>query len=254
MPNINKAVSDKYKRLLSSFGKNFVNSSFPNDFEAYLMSFELVDSNNTTIEYFMFPIMPEEISESKKTLTTIRKTSSGINSMFNPTFTPISIGIKGNFGRQFKIMMNNDIVALVGVFGKLLNKNRSKGFSLPEFDISVKTGYGVMKKFQSIIEKSFSLDENGRPHKLFFNNYAFNTSYMVEIESISFDQNMASNMIWNYSLEMTALAPTEYVYEKYRNSLNKLMSFSNYSKLTTNIIRDINPVASNTLRRIIKIR
>jgi hypothetical protein len=254
MPNITKNIEDKYRRLAQSVGRSFVNQAFPNDFEVYLMSFELLDSNNTTIEYFLFPVMPEEISESKKTLTTIKKTSSGVNSMFNPTFTPIDIKISGNFGRQFKMMLNNDIVALSGVFGKLINKGSVLSFKVPEFDISVKTGYGVTKKLQSLIDKSFSLDDNGRPHKLLFYNYALNTSYMVEIEAVSFRQDMPTNMIWQYSIEMTALAPTEYIFEKYKNSLNKAMSFSALSKVTQTVVKDLAPLAKNSINRILKIR
>lgn len=254
MPNITKNIEDKYRRLLQSLGRGFVNQVFPNDFEVYLMSFELVDSNNTTIEYFLFPVMPEEIVESKKTLTNIRKTSSGINSMFNPTFTPVTIKISGNFGRQFKLMLGSDIVSLTGVFGSLVNKGKVVGFKVPEFDLSVKTGYGATKKLQAILDKSFSLDDNGRPYKLLFYNYAFNSSYMVELESISFRQDMSTNMIWGYDIEMTALAPTEYIFGKYKSGLNKAMSYSNLSRTTQSIVKTLAPLASNSITRILKIR
>lgn len=247
------ATINKYKRLAELAGKSFVNHAFPNDFESYLIAFELVDSTNVTENYFMFPIMPEQLSESKKSMTTIRKTSSGINSLFNPTFNPRTIKLSGNFGRQFKVLMGDNMLSFSAVVGKLKNIKRIKSFSTPTFDISAKTGYGVTKLLDDIFDKSFSLDSYGRPYRLFFHNYALNTSYMVELESQTLSQNYAqSNMIWQYDIEMTAIAPTNVVKPNLDSGLNQIMSFNISSKALDTINKDLSKLSKNVLNRLLK--
>src|SRR6478735_5107708 len=94
-------VQARYSDLLFTVGKQVINSLFPNDFEYYLIAFELVDSKLRTVDYLTFPILPDSITESKLELTNIKKSAGGITSITTPTFVPRDISIRGNFGRNF---------------------------------------------------------------------------------------------------------------------------------------------------------
>lgn len=211
-------------------------TQFPNDFEVYMCSLELTDSNDNTIDVFTFPIMPENIDKTEPKRTTIVNTAGGVTVLTSPVFMPQSISIKGNFGSTFKILLSgSDSVSLTGAAfsiaaGKrslyqLQGKNTSS-LNMPSFNAGIKTGYGCIKILQSIIDKSNGVDSLGLPMKLFFYNMALGESYLVTIppRGVTFSQNVQKNMVWEYDLEMTVIAPLEAVLGagKVKSSLTKL--------------------------------
>ena len=55
----------RQKNLISTLGQAGLNSLFPDDFEVYIIAFELVDSSDNTLEFFSFTIMPTNITISE---------------------------------------------------------------------------------------------------------------------------------------------------------------------------------------------
>lgn len=216
------SVSSAQNRLLGlmeSVGRPALATLFPNDFEVYLCTLELVTADGETIDFFTFPVMPESISKQEIKRNSIRNTAGGITVLSSPTYTPQEISIKGNFGRSFKILIGDtesnaaaysmssgkyDISDLTGKVKSTINT---------VFDASIKTGFGATRMLKAIISKSNGVDDKGRPFKLYFYNLAFGESYLVVVppNGITFSQNMQKNMIWEYNLNMTAVAPLEAV-------------------------------------------
>lgn len=207
-------------------GMEYAHSLYPEEFEAYAIALELVNGDNFTEEFFSFPIMPKQYSESRGTNTSIEKTMAGVVITSNPTFVPFDIHINGNFGRRFK-RINTDIPN--GQPGTASNGN------LPVtvqnvFSSDYKTGYGCYKIMERIILKSQKQDSNYKPYKLFIYNLSLNSNYMVEALVLSPSQNRdTNNMIWEYSLHLKAVAPASSVSKTYKSSLTLL---SDYSRLT----------------------
>lgn len=209
--------------LISTVGRAAISTLYPNDFELYMCSLELADSQGNTIDMFTFPIMPENISKSEPKRTSIINTAGGITVLTSPVFCPKEINIRGNFGRQFKILISTtDSASLTGAAFSISAGKRAlyqiqgkdtSAIKAPDFDVSIKTGYGCIKILQSIIDKSNGVDENGYPMRLYFYNMALGESYLVTIppSGISFSQNLGKNMIWEYNLNMTVIAPLEAV-------------------------------------------
>lgn len=98
-------------------------------------------------------------------------------------------------------MKETENVSTIPFFGGNL------GFSVLDSDVLVKTGYGLTKMLQRMVEASTKLDDQGNPCILLFSNYALNTSYVVEVMQDSYSQSVENNMLWYYSLEMKAVAP-----------------------------------------------
>jgi hypothetical protein len=78
--------------------------------------------------------------------------------------------------------------------------------------VGVKSGYGLIKVLENILKEANKTDVLGKPTMLIFNNYAFNTHYVVEVTSYSFQQSYDQNMMWNYQINMRAVAnkPTKF--------------------------------------------
>lgn len=221
------------KNLAKSIGGQALSSLYPNDFEWYMVALELTDSEDNTIDYLTFPIMPDSISKTEPTRTNIKKSMAGITVLSTPSYAPQEINIKGNFGRQFKILVqpksnikinSSDKSTDSGKFHlfDLTKKSGSiSGIAFSNFNLNVKTGYGVIKILQAIASKSVGLDEKGKPFRLYFYNMAFGESYLVAIppSGVQFFQDLSKNMIWNYNLTMIALAPLEAVSNKNDKSL-----------------------------------
>lgn len=223
----NNAQGQLVERALAlgrNLGKNALAALYPNDFEVYLCSLELVDSQGNTIDFFTFPISPESISKTEPKKTQIRQTAGGTTVLTSTVFVPEEINIKGNFGRNFKILLNigREGTSLSGAafslsngkyaLNQILGKETSS-LKAPAFELGVKTGYGCIRMLKGIISKSNGVDKLGLPFKLYFYNLAFGESYLVTIPpaGVTFSQNMTKNMIWEYNLNMTAIAPLETV-------------------------------------------
>lgn len=202
-----------------TFGKSAVHTLMPDEYEYYLCSLELYDSTHTKTGYISFIVMPDQISESHSPIQNIVKTHNGIVTVINPTFAPIDINLAGTFGRKWRLATNyksptkkSGFMSLN--FGKLLSMN-----------IGVKSGYGLTKVLEKILKMANSLDSLGKPHILVFNNYAFNTSYVVNALNFNFSQGSEQNMIWFYSISLRAVGYKPiYAKETAGNFLSKVAS------------------------------
>lgn len=237
MANLAQSAIQKASGIIETAGRAVLASQFPNDFEVYLCTLELADSQNNTIDFFTFPINPNSITKTEPKRETIRNTAGGITVLSSPTFTPQQINIRGDFGRTFKILLSLGGAAssltgaaysmsagkwsLTDISGKGTNSLKSASF-----DAGIKTGYGCIKILQAIISKSNGVDQLGLPLRLYFYNMALGESYLVVVPpaGLSFSQNLQRNMIWDYNLSITAIAPLESVAgaKKAKTALTKI--------------------------------
>lgn len=211
-----QAVESSFKERLGQLGRVGLNALFPKDFEAYLIALQLCNSKGDTVDYFSWPILPDEIRESHPELTLIRKTIGGVYVLKNTTFNPRQISLGGTFGKRFKILLNNSPVSFAGF--SLSQKNGKYNISppnflgqkIPEFSSFAKTGYGCVKILESMKEKSKQLDENGKPHILYFYNPILGNNYQVEFTNFTHMQDVNQhNMLPAYNIQLTAVAPLD---------------------------------------------
>lgn len=186
---------------VNGIARSVLNSLYPSEFEVYFVSLELTDYNGNIEEYFTFPINPNSISKTEPRTKSIERTFGKIIVNKSDKFTPQDLTIKGNFGRDFKIILRHKGEIS---FNSLLT--RSLLFNEEEFSSGIKSGYGSFKILQSICEKS-EKSNLGRPNKLYFHNYLLGESYLVEVIELSEDQSLQSNMMWNYNLRLKILSP-----------------------------------------------
>jgi hypothetical protein len=194
---------------MGKVGRTILSTKYPSDFEMYIMSLELTDSEGRTIDYFSFPVMPQQITKTENKKVNIKKSASGVTVLISDSFTPSDLVIKGNFGRSFKLLLKPNVSSeegygFKGFFG---NTHVEKA----KLDSGIKTGFGCIKILQDIIDKSIQLDSKGRPNRLYLYNMALSESYLVSItpQGFNLSQTYDSNMIWNYSLSLSILAPLE---------------------------------------------
>lgn len=214
-------VKKKALDLIGDVGKAALATLFPNDFEIYLCSIELVTSKGKTIDFFTFPVMPDSIQKVETKRNSVKMTAGGITTLSSPIYAPSEINIKGNFGRTFKILISEnesvDGAAYSIKAGKYslyqIGSRKVPTISAPAFDINIKNGFGAAKILQAIVSKSNGVDKDGKPFRLYFYNMALGENYMVVIppNGISFSQNVNKNMIWEYNINMTVIAPLEAV-------------------------------------------
>lgn len=220
----------RFRQLLDSVGRATLHSIFPDDFEYYACALELVDSKGSVVESLIFPVMPNEMEESKVPIVNIRKASAGVVSLYNPTFVPFEMRISGNFGRRLRLLINDKSVVLSSIATSLVKTGSVGDHEPPQFSVKVKNGYGTVRIMEKIYKKSFSLDTYGKSHRLFFYNLAFNSSYLIEIMNFKAFQNEQQNMIWNYVIGMKAIAPAYAVRENNKGALANVLIFDNVSK------------------------
>lgn len=233
-------VENQFIAQASSLGRALLSALYPSDIEYYMLALELVDSQGNTVDYFAWPILPDELSEVDLTLTNVRKTMMGVNVQKNQTFNPKSISLRGDFGRRFKILLGGNQVVFAG-FG--LSTTNGK-FSItspnflssepPQFSTIAKTGYGCVKLLESIKDKSKQLDGHGRPFSLFLYNPILGNNYQVEFVSFKHSQDKDHyNMYPNYNIQLIATAPFEQTLRQriktltvgfFQNRVNKLAS------------------------------
>lgn len=183
----------------------------PDNFEYYMCSFSLRNRNMEEVAYMSFPVMPNNIMESQQAVASVTKTNKGIVTQFNSSFNPKDISIQGTFGRKLRLILGNkefapvDAAAGFAMAQKFFNGNIGINGGIAGTDILIKTGFGLTKMMQRILDAAYSGDEGG-PYIIVFTNYAFNTSYVVEPLQRSFSQSTENNMIWYYNVEMKAVA------------------------------------------------
>lgn len=195
-------------------GKWLLHQQFPNDFEYYMCAFELLDSNLKTLAYFIFPIMPNSLNYNNIPLTKVTKTAGGVSVLKNKQFVPKSLTISGTFGRSFKVLIGNEYQDLISGFSEIKDDIFKGSFKtggkkiLENFSDSVKTGYGCTKVLETILNESNQPDILGKNKYLIFYNLAFNQSFFVEYEDETYSMAQDTNMIWQYSIKLKAIAPS----------------------------------------------
>src|SRR3990167_1400315 len=127
---------------ITTAGLIALNAIFPNDFEYYLMAFELEDVSNENaklITRFIFPVNPKSYASTEDILTNVKKTSLGVASLTNNSFQPRKISIRGNFGRSFKLMIgetDSQRIIRDSIGGTSYQPTKT-------YSATIKTGYGV---------------------------------------------------------------------------------------------------------------
>jgi hypothetical protein len=182
----------------------------PDNFEYYMCSLSLRTHYMKEVAYMSFPVMPNNIMESQQAVASITKTNNGIVTQFNSSFNPKDISIQGTFGRKLRLILGNkefvpQAAAGFAMAQKFFNGNIGINGGIAGTDILIKTGFGLTKMMQRILDAAYSGDEDG-PYIIVFTNYAFNTSYIVEPLQRSFSQSTENNMLWYYNVEMKAIA------------------------------------------------
>lgn len=235
-----KATEQRGVELAKSIGKGALHALFPKDFPAYFLAVELVSSQGKTEEYFAFPILPDEIRETDNTITNVRKTMSSVNVQKNPTFNPRQISIKGDFGRNFKLLLNGKDITFAG-----FSFSSTTGFSAGkflkesvEFSSFAKSGYGCVKVLEKIKEKSKQLDKDGKPYSLYLYNPILGNNYQVEFVSFSQSQDKSHyNMFPSYTLQLIAIAPLDSVFSRLKNIKTAIKNLTiNGLQKTANLI------------------
>lgn len=223
--------------LAADLGRGTLHSLYPNDFEYYMMTFELINSKGLRENMLLLPILPDDIRYSINTLSSVRKTSSGVVSMFNPTFVSFPITLQGTFGKKLKFLLgDSEFLSLAFNLRSSLGKQTGSDTS-STWNTQIKTGYGVTKLFEGILQKSQTLDDDGKPYKLIFTDSCFNKDLVVEINNYTFEQNSRSNNgYWNYSVQMTAIAPALAIRKTSPSSLNKLVAIDETNKFVQGFI------------------
>lgn len=217
-----ESTLNRFRNSQASLGKRALNALYPNDVELYIFAFEVVNSDKETEEYFVFPINPSSISEQQNPIQSIKKTAGGITVLSTTTFAPTDITVQGNFGRNFKILLGQEVVSFTAL--DFSNKKTKEATIAQEFDAKIKSGYGCTKILERIIKKSNTLDSKGRPYALYFYNLALGNSYLVKVTGLNFYQNQESNMIWNYNFTIKSLLPIEDITDKTQKSLTQTLS------------------------------
>lgn len=241
------ATKATYIQLIEDIGKAGVHALYPNDFEYYLITMELVDSRNNTVDMLTFPIMPKSINRSEQEISSIKKSAGGITVLGTNTFHPINFTLSGDFGRQLKVLLATKELNFSALSMSTQNGLYSKSSLLQKaqnnpavFSQNLKTGYGICKVLNAIVDKSRALDEYSQPFRLFFYNPSFGESYIVRAINLTFSQNKdSSNAIWNYSLELKAIANLESLNDDPSNSLKKSLTIDLAQKLLTKTAQDV---------------
>lgn len=269
----NSGLSTGFKK---GIGKEEMHSRFPNEIEYYACALELVDSQNNTLEFFSFPVMPTQYSSTERFGSTLQKSMGGVILHDNPTFIPLDINLSGSFGRMFRRILKTTFSEPSQKNSSFINRT-SKSFGSGVTDVQLgetkivskgsvfssdfKTGYGNCKLLERILRRSKTLDSNGRVHKLIFYNLSFNQSYVINTKSLTFSQSRdGSNAIWQYNLSLETVAPISAIFDSaHKNkSLETLLNFNkknrDFSNQSDGIMSLLNPngQSSTKMRRILE--
>lgn len=217
-------TKSSFRSKLAQLGRGTLHALFPNDVEAYLLALELVDSQGATIDYFAWPILPDEISDTHSEATSVVKTFGGTHTNKTSTFTPRNINLRGTFGRDFKVLLGGQEIVAFGFSlsirnGKFnINPPNLLDNPVPQLSSFVKNGYGCVKILEAIKEKSKKVDSFQKPYSLYFYNPILGNNYQVEIKKFTTSQDVSrNNMIPHYSLELIATAPLESIISRRAN-------------------------------------
>ena len=220
------SLGRKGLNLIFRLGKQIAASIFPNDFEYYLVTLELRDADDILVDLLAFPIQPSHLSESFSFNTTTTKTNEGIHILYNPSFQPVSINMRGNFGRNFKFLSARALPLIFKPIRtlkkKLTNSRRRQAGEAPLSDSKslldidnkyktffnkiITTGHGCVKALEKICLVSKERDYLNRPFILRYYNSFSGNEFVAVVKGFEKNQDEGSNTIWNYSLSLTAVA------------------------------------------------
>lgn len=225
-----QSALQRFKAAIASTGRPIVGALFPADFEVYILTLELVDSMGNVVDYFSFPIMPDDMTKVSANITNVKKTAGGVISLTTNTFVPQDLTINGNFGRAFKVLVGREVIDF-RAFGASIKAMANGGKLENPFDAKIKTGFGCTKILQALVDKSILLDEQNKPYKLFLHNPTLNESYLVEamVLTLRMDKN-TSNRMWAYTLSFKILANSSEVGETGQSSLLNSLSLGALQK------------------------
>jgi hypothetical protein len=240
----------QYRDLVLSLGRAGTHALFPNDFEYYMCSLDLVNSDGGIVDSLVFPIMPDQMSYSSSHITNIKQTAGGVSILKSTVYVPMDISLSGTFGRHLKFMVGTSVVSftalkfsyLSGVFSKedMNWKQKTVFKKFPRFNQTITTGYGATKILQAICDKSVGLDDKDRPMRLFFRNAALNANHVVEVMNLTLNQEKgSSNMLWQYNLTLKAVLPLDAIKKDTKTSLIKILAFDNIAKAGNLIVSAI---------------
>lgn len=224
--NMMAGVNRLGTQIASSSERLALNALYPDEFEFYMITLELVNDSDQTLEYFTFPINPSSIVKSQPYLKQIDRNYGIIVVNKSGKFVPQDLSIRGSFGRQFKYVSREQTFDIASIQW-LPDKN--------EFNHNYKSGYGCFKIVQKICDEADVLDD-GKARKLFLHNLALGESYLVEVIDFTGDQNEGSNMIWNYDLRLRILTKI--------TSKDKWRDWGN-RQIGTVVTKSVNAVVTN---------
>ena len=204
VPNTNRE-SQRYRGFINDIGRLGAHALFPNDFEAYFVSLELTDSRGITERFITFPVTPSQITEMQPSMVNVKKSASGVIAIDTESFIPSDIEIKGNFGRNLRFAIGSNILqgGAIAFTRGLLEGDIQR----PTFSPVVKSGYGFTKSLEEIIKLSHKLDSKGNPRRLYLYNPILGNNYLVKAMNFVHSQNIAENMIPQYTLQLKSVAP-----------------------------------------------
>jgi len=212
---------EQAKQLLANIGRAGLAAKYPNDFEYYAITLELVNSKGKTVEFLTFPVNPKSIDYNSQPLTNVKQTLGGVTVLDSESFVPRKYVITGTFGRKFRLLLS-DMSRTQSAKGYFSD---DKSVKTNVFNAKFKTGYGSIKVLESIKEKSTKLDDYGQPHLLFLYNPSLNHNYLVKINAFQLRQDESqSNMMWHYTLNMTTIAPIDRIILENKKSLKTATS------------------------------
>lgn len=226
--------------IVEKMGESALHMLAPDNFECYQCSLELLDCDKKQIGFISFVVMPNNLSETWHPIQTQTKTKAGLITNFNDSFAPLDITLQGTFGRRFRL-----VTGLVDPSPKKWNGwgnffNGNMGRAMFGFETAYKSGYGLTKVLKFILEKSATLDSQGRPYILLYNNYAFNTSYVVDVVSSSFNQSIENNRIWFYEIALKAVAPGDSIQDEGKRNVKllKMVAGNAIAQGLSNVVKD----------------
>ena len=163
--------------------------------------------------------------------------------LFNDSFCPVSISLQGTFGRKFRLVTGlvDPADASDKKWKNFLNGNFGK---IKDFTIGVKSGYGMTRVLKYILEKANTLDDSSRPYILLYNNYSFNSSYVVDVVNYSFNQSTENNMLWFYTLQLKAVAPGSAV-KMNKQNMGSLLATVASNAIAQGLTKVVNDVKRN---------
>jgi hypothetical protein len=199
-------------------GRTLLHAMQPDNFEYYLCSLELVDDpqdggSSSQIAVLPFTVMPDNMVTSKTQIMSQNKTIRGLNLLHNSGFTPFDINLQGSFGRKLRFFWGKDVPErlrdrIVTTQDSLSGyENTSSNAAVGGNKFLIKTGYGQAKLLEKMIEMSWQTTSINKSLYLIFRNYAWNQHVYVEVLNHAYSQTIERNAIWNYSLNMRAIAP-----------------------------------------------